>query len=217
MPTNRSPIRVLTLVAVLLCLPRSNDNHLRHPLARLPLSSPPPPPNMQRGDLFHSISKHGTLLRKQPACNKALVCASFFLKQRRSRSKEHRHTESERERERAREVQSVCVFDRVLYAYYTYTVFLIGWKPPSATKPRANLQRPLLTGLIRRQISQKLGLRFYTLKRQMMYMYGPDVVTRTPVRRRKVRSEERTGGGKHVSTSGSLVVSCSAHSGVYLP
>jgi hypothetical protein len=171
----------------------------------------------QRGDLFHSISKHGTLSRKQPVCNKALVCASFFLKQRRSRSKEHRHAQSERERQSAQGKSRACVFGRVLYAYYTYTVFFIGRKPPSATKPRANLQRPLLTGLIRRQVSQKLGLRFYTLKRQMMYMYGPDVLTRTPVRRRKVRSEERTGGGKHVITSCSLVVSCSAHSGVYLP
>jgi hypothetical protein len=140
-------------VALLLSLPRSNDNHLRHPLARLPLSSPPPP-NMQRGDLFHPISEHGKLSRKQPACNKALVRASFFLKQRRSRSKEHRHVQSERERQSAQGKSRGCVYGRVLYAYYTYTVFfyrtetaisyetksqslasVANWSHPTAGKP----------------------------------------------------------------------------------
>jgi hypothetical protein len=126
----------------------------------------------------------------------------LFLPQAKTIEKQRTQAQKERARERqsAQGKSRACVFGRVLYAYYTYTVFFIGRKPPSATKPRANLQRPLLTGLIRRQVSQKLGLRFYTLKRQMMYMYGPDVLTRIPVGRRKVRTEERKGGGKHVST-----------------
>jgi len=110
---------------------------------------------MQRGDLFHSISKHGTLSRKQPACNKALVCASFFLKQRRSRSKEHRHRESERERDRARKGSPERVYSA---GYYTLTILIrfsyrtetaisyetksqspasvANWSHPTASKPK---------------------------------------------------------------------------------
>jgi hypothetical protein len=204
-------------VALLLCLPRSNDNHLRHPLARLPVNSPPP----------HLTCNAATYSTQSPSTGSYRVsslratkrsCAPLSSSSKDDREANNTGTERarERERERAREVQSVCIRPGIIRLLYLYG-FFIERKPPSATKPRANLQRPLLTGLIRRQVSQKLGLRFYTLKRQMMYIYGPDVLTRTPVRRRKVRSEERKGGGKHVSTSRSLVVSCSAHIGVYLP
>lgn len=204
-------------MALLLCLPRSNDNHLRHPLARLPLNSPPPPKTCNAATYSTQSPSTGRYrVSSLRATKRSCTPLSSSSKDDREAKNTGRERARERETERAREVQSVCIRPGIIRLLYLYGFFK-GRKPPSATKPRANLQRPLLTGLIRRQVSQKLGLRFYTLKRQMMYMYDPDVLTRTPVRRRKVRSEKRKGGGKHVSTSGSLVVSCSAHSGVYLP